>query len=115
MVRLGMAALAFLCLIETSSARAEDQTRPLLDHAKPWFTRAGAPICATKEDLATLRENASLEFSHSLKERKPANCFAARDGIAVVEVDKDGSFDPDYQVRLPTRALAWVPNRGLRN
>src|ERR1019366_6664066 len=54
-----VAAMAFAFLFAIPG-RAEDNSRPPLDHARPWFTRNGAPICQTKEDLANLRDNAVL-------------------------------------------------------
>lgn len=92
--------------------------RPPLDHTKPWFSVQGWPLCPTKADLAALRENLANEAAHLLKERRPTGCIAAKDGWHLVEVDQDGSFDPDYLVRvtdLPGRPSLWIPNRGVRN
>jgi hypothetical protein len=85
-----------------------------LDHSKPWFTRKGL-MCSTKEDLDILRENAVMQQSSSLKERKFAACWGVPDGDAVVEVDHDGVLQPDYLVRLPKGHLAWTSSIWLRN
>ena len=41
--------VAFWTASTPESARAPT---PLLDHKRPWFVLAGAPLCASKEDLA---------------------------------------------------------------
>jgi hypothetical protein len=74
--------------------------RPPLDHTKPWYVLKGAPLCSTKQDLAALRDNAVLDQSKSLKERASAACFAAPRDMRVVEVERNGTFQPDYLVRL---------------
>ena len=107
-----MKALMFLAM---ALAAAPAMAAPPLDHKKPWFTREGAPMCATKADLAALRENMVMEMNHSLQERKPASCWIARDGRPVTEVDHDGTWVPDYLVRLGDGRLAWTISVGLRN
>lgn len=102
-------------MIQDAVAPSHEKSPLLLDHSKPWYTRAGWPLCATKGDLANLLDNLSLDEAKSLKERKWAVCIPAPDGMRVVEVEQDGSFAPDYRVRLPSGALVWIPGGGVRN
>lgn len=101
--------------METGSSDKPATSDAALDHSKPWFTRGPAALCATKEDLAALRFNAVLDNSGSRQERKFAACWGAADGDPVTEVDRDGTFQPDYQVRLSNGRLAWTSSIWLRN
>lgn len=110
---------AFYCAVPSSAPHASAQ-QTVLDHTKPWFIKPGSPICVTKQDLAALRDNAVMQSSGSLRERKQVACVGATsidsDGdIPVTEVDRDGSFVPDYQVRLPNGSKWWTPSYTLHN
>jgi hypothetical protein len=114
---LAAAGLVAWCTVAniSSDTKLFADVQPALDHAKPWYTRDGARGCASKEDLAIFRENAALQAKKSLQERKLAACWGLVEGQLVVEVDHDGSFQPDYLVRTESGRLAWVPSYFLRN
>jgi hypothetical protein len=88
---------------------------PSLDHTKPWFIKAGYPVCLSEAGLDALISNSVDAQNHSLKEPKLTDCTTLPDDRPVVEVDHIGWLQPDYVVRMSKGLLVVVPAIALRN
>ena len=90
----------------------------IIEFGKPIFTKAGAPICVSRDSLASLLEH--IRAGVTDKPLIDYGCFAAPDGVSVTVLSREGIIDVWIKAVLKqangkSSDDVWTIERGLRN
>ena len=81
--------------------------RAPLDHSKPIYAVAGAPVCPSERELDAFRQHA------------PSACLRVSEDRSVASLESKGFLVPVYRVRFlgfgAQVVEGWIPYEGLRN